>query len=250
MITLMKDKPTIAPISPIDEVKNAIAAWATLIADSRSNAEAIIVFLNQGFCINISASDFAKWFSKKPLYIHAYPAIFDTDSGQRLKFVLIDSSSDFMEQDTMEHISVKEFHYGESTDNSFETHPHYHYVSIPLLEALHRNFIWKMYCKDWLSQILNDQQASVFKAICIPFTDFAQLFTSEISDPSAIAFLGLTNTTINPPATGQYTIEFILTNEHKNYRVPSTFYDISRPVPPFDGAIGLEPTDFSLLVEN
>lgn len=243
----MKDKPTIAQITPIDEVKNAIAAWATLIADSRSNTEAIIGFLNQGFCINISAGDFAKWSSKTPLYIHAYPAIFGTDSDPRLKFVLIDSSSDFMEQDTMENISVKEFHYGESTNNSFETHPHYHFVSIPLLEALHRNFIWKMYCKDWLSQILNDQQASVFKAICIPFTDFAQLFTSQISDPSAIAFLGLTNTLTNPPETGQYTIEFILTNEYKNYKVPSTFYDISRPVPPFDLEIGIVPMDFNLL---
>jgi hypothetical protein len=239
-------------IYSIDQVKKAITAWENYVNLAKTDnaiAEGIIRYLNQGFCFNIHREDYNNWAPNNPKYIHAYPAIFESDTDRPLKFVLIDSTSDLNAQENMDYISVKEFHYGEFSADFFELRPPNRFVTIPLLEALHRNFVWKMYCKNWLSGILIDQNLTVFKAICIPFQDFMELFPRDIPDSSAIAFFGLTNTLADPQPSNWYTIELILTNEHRNYSLPSTFYDISRPVPPFETEPGLNIDDFHLLKE-
>lgn len=218
----------------LEEIKSALEGWSELVTPvyidgvNRVDSDLIINYLNQGFCFRFTLEDFKAWDAQNPDYLHAYPAIFNG----KLKFVLIDSTSDqYPQKDTL-NIKVFDFFYGEMYEKTEAPIPENNMVSLPLVEALQRNFTWKMHCRRWLA----DQDGEIFKAIVIPFEDCRELFQPPVSeiiisdpDQSAIAFLGLKKRDLSE----KLDIEFILTNEQAGYNLPKTSYDISRPVPPF-----------------
>lgn len=216
----------------IDDIKNGITAWATVI--NEGDSETILDYLNQGFCFQVDRENYDKWRQQTPtpVYVHAYAGIF---SG-KLKFVLIDSTSDFVPQENMDNIVVKDFTHGiPSTlligDN--DTDP-----AISLDEGMRRNFKWNMYCRVWLASILNNPARPMFQVIRIPIVDYEDIF-KVATNMKCINFFGLED------GSGVYNIEFIIADEPGNYKLPTTLYDISRPVPPFGG--GLAQDDYQLL---
>lgn len=224
----------------LEEIKTALEAWTELVTPlsfegvKRVDQDSIIDYLNQGFCFRFTLADYKQWSVQVPEFLHAYPAIFN----QKLKFVVIDSTSDQYQQKDTANIKVFDFSYGEMDENAARPIPENDTVSLPLSDALQRNFKWKMHCRSWLNSILLDPEGEIFKAISIPFGDCSALFQpvskNVISDDdqSAIAFFGLTK----GDKTDRQHIEFILTNEQSGYNLPQTLYDISRPVPPFGGS--------------
>ena len=67
----------------LEEIKAALDAWTELVTPVYLNgvkhvdSDAIINYLNQGFCFRFTLEDYKRWSVQKPVAIHAYPAIFN-----------------------------------------------------------------------------------------------------------------------------------------------------------------------------
>ncbi|REC44179.1 hypothetical protein [Chryseobacterium pennipullorum] len=230
---------------PIENIYRALRNWKALIdAYMNGNGESkseIMKFLNQGTHFSVDESEIREWTKHlqhtddKDKAIHAYVGI-DED---QLKFFLIDSYSD--EHSEFDHISVKEFSH-QSPDAEIEKTPVVtSYPPISSESAISRNFMFNMYCSDWIDA---QKKGNFFQLVRIPFSDYSKLGLKE--GESCVCFLGLTNTMLQNTPISDYHIEVITVKDLGIGQMSQFAEDYSTPRPPFTNY----PRGYELLLKS
>lgn len=214
------------------EISTAIRTWT----NSRSNSDAILQFLNQGYCFEITRIEYEKWKTLQPESIHAYPAVFSDVT----KFVVIDNITDKQTTINYSNVFVKDYTYGSNEENGIDFGNDA--SNITILDALERIFRWSMNHSVWVRNQVSTE-AGVFQAFHIPFSDLKLLFSTTTST-RIYALIGL----MLDESTGMKIPELILWNETMNFGDPSMVADVALPVPPF-GLIN-PVTNYQLLVQS
>ena len=214
------------------EISTAIRTWT----NSRSNSDAILQFLNQGYCFEIKRNEYEKWSSNNPESIHAYPAVFSDVT----KFVVIDNITDKQTTINYSNVFVKDYTYGSNEENGIDFGNDA--SNITILNALERIFRWSMNHTVWVRNQVSTE-VGVFQAFHIPFSDLELLFNNSTS-ASVYVLIGL----MLDEATGMKIPELILWNETMNFGEPSMVADVALPVPPFGLINPL--TNYQLLVQS
>lgn len=214
------------------EISTAIRTWT----NNRSNSDAVLQFLNQGYSFEITRTEFEKWSSNNPESIHAYPAVFSDVT----KFIVIDNVTDKQTNINYSNVFVKDYTYGSDKENGIDFGNDA--SNITILDALERVFRWSMNHTVWVRNQVNTE-VGVFQAFHIPFSDLELLFSNSTS-ASVYVLIGL----MLDEATGMKIPELILWNETMNFGEPSMVADVALPVPPFGLMNPL--TNYQLLVQS
>ena len=214
------------------EISTAIRTWT----NNRSNSDAVLQFLNQGYSFEITRTEFEKWSSNNPESIHAYPAVFSDVT----KFIVIDNVTDKQTNINYSNVFVKDYTYGSDKENGIDFGNDA--SNITILDALERVFRWSMNHTVWVRNQVNTE-VGVFQAFHIPFSDLELLFSNSTS-ASVYVLIGL----MLDEATGMKIPELILWNETMNFGEPSMVADVALPVPPFGLTNPL--TNYQLLVQS
>ncbi|AUP77370.1 hypothetical protein [Flavivirga eckloniae] len=203
----------------LNEIKACILNWENIIKEG--NSETIIHYLNQGFCFQITKSEYLKWKDKKPKNIHAYLGVYNN----KLKFFIIDSKSD-KNGDFSDTILIKDFTYGIDPSEIIKPITLKKKITLTENQALDRSFRWHIRCKEWLQSIQNDPLKQMFRVISIPFQNYVQIFQSNTIVTN---FFGLHKGKTNEALE----IEIIVSNEYGEHKIPNEYKDLTVPVPPF-----------------
>ena len=216
------------------EISTAINTWT----NNRSNAAAILQFLNQGYCFEISRVEFNKWQALTPEFIHAYPAVFKGIT----KFVVIDNITDQNTTIDYSNVFVKNYTYGSNVENGVDFGSGTSNSNISIIDALERIFRWLMNHNLWVRN-QTTTAVGIFQAFHIPFGDLENLFHHSTSD-TVYVLMGL----MIDESTGEHIPELILWNETMNFVDPAMVADVALPVPPF--GIDNPVTNYQLLVQS
>jgi hypothetical protein len=213
------------------EIEGAIATWTRV----RTDAAETISYLDQGNCFLITKKMYEQWRTKLPIFIHAYPSIYDGV----MRFTLVDNLTDSQDVINFDYVHVVDYTCGAPIAKPSNSIPGE--TDITVLEGLERVFRWQMNKNSWVvSQVQTTD--GIFQAFHIPFTDLMSLFESTDPTKSVDQIYVVIGLKANNVA------DLILWSNVNTFADPVQVKDVALPVPPFTAAFPLQ--NYQLLVQS